>query len=80
MAPGALGAGTQNNPWSDRPSPVGPLMAAAARASPGADRGPPMPRVFGAAAAEYFGLYGGGVEHLAKIGELFFLFLRRVSV
>ena len=72
MAPGALGAGTQNNPWSDRPSPVGPLMAAAARASPGADRGPPMPRVFGAAAAEYFGLYGGGVEHLAKIGELFF--------
>ncbi len=60
--------------------PVGPLMAAAARASPGADRGPPMPRVFGAAAAEYFGLYGGGVEHLAKIGELFFSFLRRVCV
>ena len=30
-----------------------------------------MPRVFGAAAAEYFEMYGGGVEHLAKIGEGF---------
>jgi hypothetical protein len=44
-------------------------MAAAMQASPGADRGPPNPRLFGAAAAEYFRLYGGGVEHLAKIGE-----------
>jgi hypothetical protein len=74
MAPGALGAGPAGNPGSDRPSPIGPLMAAAARASPGANRGPPNPRVFGAAATEYFKLYGGGVEHLAKIGEppLFF--------
>lgn len=69
MAPGALGAGPAGNPWSDRPSPIGPLMAAAARASPGADRGPPNPRLFGAAAKEYFEVYGGGVEHLAKIGE-----------
>jgi hypothetical protein len=69
MAPGALGAGPAGNPWSDRPSPIGPLMVAAARASPGADRGPPNPRLFGAAATEYFELYGGGVEHLAKIGE-----------
>jgi sterol carrier protein 2 len=72
MAPGALGAGppnATNNPWSDRPSPIGPIMAAAMQASPGADRGPPNPRLFGAAAAEYFKLYGGGVEHLAKIGE-----------
>lgn len=69
MAPGALGTG-KNDPWSDRPSPVGPLMVAAERASPDADpRTPPMPRVFGAAAAEYFRTYGGGVECLAKIGE-----------
>ena len=69
MAPGALGMGPAGSPGSDRPSPIGPLMAAAARASPAADRGPPNPRIFGAAATEYFKLYGGGVEHLAKIGE-----------
>jgi len=70
MAAGALGAG--KNPWHDRPSPIGPLMHAAARASPDADsRSLPMPRVFGAAAAEYFRTYGGGVESLAKIGEIF---------
>lgn len=68
MSPGALGIG---DPWSDRPSPIGPLMEAAGRAAPDADRRPPpMPRVFGAAAAEYFRMYGGGVECLAKIGEL----------
>src|SRR5712672_1972715 len=33
MAAGALGAG-KNDPWHDRPSPTGPLMHAAARASP----------------------------------------------
>jgi len=67
MAPGPLGAAGKHND-DNRPSPLGPLFAAAARASPGADRGPPNPRVFGAAAAEYFGTYGGGVGHLAKIG------------
>jgi sterol carrier protein 2 len=70
MAAGALGAG-KNDPWHDRPSPIGPLMHAAARASPDTDRELlPMPRVFGAAAAEYFRTYGGGVECLAKIGEI----------
>jgi len=69
MAPGPLGAGNNND---DRLNPLVPLFAAAARASPGADRGPPNPRVFGAAAAEYFRTYGGGVEHLAKIGVLIF--------
>ncbi|KAF8480738.1 thiolase-like protein [Russula ochroleuca] len=63
MAPGALG-----DPWLDRPSPIRPLLDAAARAAPDVDLGaPPMPRVFGAAAAEYFRLHGGGVECLAKI-------------
>jgi sterol carrier protein 2 len=28
-----------------------------------------MPRVFGAAATEYFRIYGGGVECLAKMGK-----------
>ena len=74
MAPGPLG-GTGGENDDDRPSPLGPLFEAAARASPGADRGPPNHRVFGAAAAEYFGTYGGGVQHLAKIGELTFLVL-----
>ena len=65
MAPGALG-----DHWPDRPNPIRPLLEAAERASPDADRGmPAMPRIFGAAAAEYFRTYGGGVECLAKIGE-----------
>jgi len=68
MTPGPLGSGKND----DRPSPIKPLMWAAARASPDADpRSLPMPRVFGAAAAEYFRMYGGGVECLAKIGEPF---------
>lgn len=82
MAPGPLGGGGRrrrrhrskdpaaDDARDDRPSPLDPLMGAAARASPhGADDwGPPMPRVFGAAAAEFFGIYGGGVKLLAKIG------------
>ena len=68
MAPGALGT---KSAFPDRPSPVLPLLVAADRASPDAKRGPPMPRIFGAAATEYFKKYGGGVEHLAKIGGFF---------
>ncbi|KAH9172846.1 hypothetical protein EDB89DRAFT_2069309 [Lactarius sanguifluus] len=47
---GALGT---NSVFPDRPSPVRPLLAAAERASPDSERGPPMPRIFGAAPAEY---------------------------
>ncbi|KAH9172838.1 thiolase-like protein, partial [Lactarius sanguifluus] len=50
----------------DARSPMGPLAAVAERASPDSKRGPPMPRMFGAAATKYFRKYGGG-EHLAKI-------------
>ncbi|KAH9043567.1 thiolase-like protein [Lactarius hengduanensis] len=64
MAPGALGT---NPAFPDRPSPMGPLLGVAERASPDSKRGPPMPRMLGAAATEYFRKYGGGVEHLAKI-------------
>ncbi len=66
MAPGALAI---NTAFPDRPSPMRLLLAAAVRASPDSKYGPLVPRVFGAAAAEYFKKYGGGVEHLAKIGE-----------
>ncbi|KAH9024261.1 thiolase-like protein [Lactarius pseudohatsudake] len=64
MAPGALGT---NPTFPDRPSPMGPLLGVAERASPDSKRGPPMPRMLGAAATEYFRKYGGGVEHLAKM-------------
>ncbi|KAI0262479.1 thiolase-like protein [Gloeopeniophorella convolvens] len=64
MAAGNLSA---NRAFADRPSPMQPLIAAAASAAPDADIGPPMPRMFGAGAAEYFKKYGGGIEHLAKI-------------
>ncbi|KAH9066121.1 hypothetical protein EDB83DRAFT_2315115 [Lactarius deliciosus] len=45
---------------------MGPLAAVTERTSPDSKRGPPVPRMFGAAATEYFRKYGGG-EHLAKI-------------
>ncbi len=66
MAPGAVAI---NTAFPDRPSPMRPLLAAAVCASPDSKRGPLVPCVFVAAAAEYFKKYGGGVEHLAKIGE-----------
>ncbi|KAI0274018.1 thiolase-like protein [Russula aff. rugulosa BPL654] len=58
MAAGALSAG-KNDSWQDRPSPIGPLMHAAARASPDADPG--------RCPCRHFRTYGGGVECLAKI-------------
>ncbi|KAH9036664.1 thiolase-like protein [Lactarius pseudohatsudake] len=54
MVSGALGT---KHAFPDRPSPMGPLLVVAERASP--DSKP--------AATEYFRKYGGGVEHLAKI-------------
>ncbi|KAF8257330.1 hypothetical protein EI94DRAFT_1759186 [Lactarius quietus] len=51
MAHGALGT---NPVFPDRLSPMCPLLVAAEHASPDSKRGPPMPRVFGAAATEYF--------------------------
>lgn len=35
----------------------------------GANHGPHAPRMFGNGATEYFKKYGGGIEHLAQIGE-----------
>ncbi|KAF8260998.1 hypothetical protein EI94DRAFT_1833543 [Lactarius quietus] len=54
MAHGALGT---NPVFPDRLSPMCPLLVAAEHASPDSKRGPPMPRVFGAAATEYFRKY-----------------------
>ena len=34
----------------------------------GKNHGPGAPRLFDNGAQEYFSKYGGGVEHLAKIG------------
>ncbi|KAH9012674.1 thiolase-like protein [Lactarius deliciosus] len=64
MAPGPLGT---KPAFPDRPSSMGPLLGVAERASPDSQRGPPMPRMFGAVATEYFRKCSGGVEHLAKI-------------
>ncbi|KAH8979783.1 hypothetical protein EDB86DRAFT_2835717 [Lactarius hatsudake] len=68
MARGSL---STNATFTDRLSPISQLLGVVERASPDLKRGPPMPRMFGAAAAEEnFRKYGGGVEHLAKIGGL----------
>ncbi|KAH9011984.1 hypothetical protein EDB83DRAFT_2194837, partial [Lactarius deliciosus] len=54
MTPGTLGT---KPAFPDRPRPVGPLVAIAVRASPDSNCGPPMPHMFGVAAAEYFRKY-----------------------
>ena len=61
MAPGMLGIKYE---FRDHPSPVLPLLIATERTSPDAKRGPLVPHIFGV-----FRKYGGGVEHLAKIGK-----------
>jgi hypothetical protein len=71
MAPGALESGKSQGHWPNCPHHMGPLMAAAVHTLPGADWGLPNPCMFRAAAMEYFRLYGGGVELLAKIGKPF---------
>ncbi|KAH9036656.1 thiolase-like protein [Lactarius pseudohatsudake] len=62
MAPGALGT---NPAFPDRPSPMGPLLGVAERASPDSKRGPPMP----CSEPRRRSISGNtaGVEHLAKI-------------
>ncbi len=41
----------------------------------GQNHGPGAPRMFANAAQEYFDKYGGGIEHLAKIGQFVCMFL-----
>lgn len=72
MAPGSLGTN-----FPDRPSPTLPLneaIIAVENSTLGPNKGPGAPRMFGDAGTEYLRKYGGGVEHLARIG-LFSQFL-----
>jgi sterol carrier protein 2 len=66
MQPGSLGSN-----FSDRPSPVALISQRSIDMEDhiGENHGPGAPRMFDNGAQEYFMKYGGGVEHLAKIGE-----------
>ena len=65
MARGSLGSN-----WTDRESPMKPfdLIRDMTEQTLGKNHGPGAPRMFANAGQEYFEKYGGGVEHLAKIG------------
>lgn len=67
MKPGSLGSN-----FPDRPDPMilfNKRTHEIEEESLGANHGPGAPRMFDDGAQEYFNKYGGGVEHLAKIGE-----------
>jgi sterol carrier protein 2 len=65
MKPGSLGTN-----FPDRPSPTILLHHRSTELEEGLGKnyGPGAPRLFDNGAQEYFSKYGGGVEHLAKIG------------
>lgn len=66
MNPGSLGTN-----FPDRPSPTVLIGARSFELEEefGANHGPGAPRMFDNGAKEYFTKYGGGVDHLAMIGE-----------
>ncbi|KAH9172842.1 hypothetical protein EDB89DRAFT_1962568 [Lactarius sanguifluus] len=66
--------------WVVMKSACGPTPRGLESVSPDLKRGPPVLRIFGIAAVEYFRKYGGGVTHLAKIGEFQFLVQRMMCV
>lgn len=66
MKPGSLGTN-----FPDRVSPtaiLGTISQEIEQGGLGENYGPSAPRMFGNGAQEYFEKYGGGIEHLAKIG------------
>jgi sterol carrier protein 2 len=65
MKPGSLGTN-----FPDRPSPMCLIHHRSTKLEVvlGENHGPGAPRMFDNGAQEYFSKYGGGVEHLAKIG------------
>ena len=65
MKPGSLGTN-----FPDRPSPTILFHHRSTELEEvlGGNHGPGAPRWFDNGAQEYFSKYGGGVEHLAKIG------------
>ena len=65
----ALGALSTKPGFADRPTPMHQLLAIAESTSTESKCGLPIPHVFGAAAEGYLKKYGGGIEHLARIGE-----------
>ena len=66
MKPGSLGIN-----FPDRPSPMQLFDQKTQEVEEGlgANHGPGAPRMFDNGAQEYFNKFGGGIEHLAKIGE-----------
>ena len=75
MKPGSLGTN-----FPDRPSPTALFHQRATDFEEvlGENHGPGAPRWFDNGAQEYFSKYGGGVEHLAKIGtNVTWIFLYR---
>jgi hypothetical protein len=75
MRPGSLG--------TNFPDRVPPTMILTMKsqdlelAGLGENHGPGAPRMFSNGAQEYFVKYGGGIEHLAKIGVLGFCSVHR---
>lgn len=68
MKPGSLGTN-----FPDRPSPIALLNSRTEEIELdglGINHGPGAPRMFANGAQEYFEKYGGGIEHLAKIGKI----------
>lgn len=65
MKPGSLGTN-----FPDRPPPTVLFNQRSTDLEEvlGENYGPVAPRMFDNGAQEYFSIYGGGVEHLAKIG------------
>lgn len=66
MKPGSLGTN-----FPDRPSPTALIGARSFELEEeyGENHGPGAPRMFDNGAKEYFTKFGGGVDHLAMIGE-----------
>lgn len=73
MKPGSLGTN-----FPDRPSPTALINQRSRDLEEvlGENHGPGAPRMFDNGAQEYFSKYGGGVEHLAKIGTDVFRILQ----
>jgi sterol carrier protein 2 len=77
MKPGSLGTN-----FPDRVPPTIILNKKSAElelAGLGENHGPGAPRMFSNGAQEYFVKYGGGIEHLAKIGTLAFCNIHRLK-
>lgn len=71
MAPGSLGTN-----FPDRPPPMAAfhlMMGELEDDGLGKNHGPTAPRLFSNGAQEYFDKYGADINHLAQIGEFFFM-------